>query len=544
MLRLMMHRMRTSWGAVALAAVLLLVPPARGQDAEPPKDEKPAPARQPYAGSAKELAGRYEHVQLRQIGLSRGERPLRLLTVLPRSEGAVVALEETTWSALLVAHLSGLRSADETRLALDIAARLAEEDAASYPAGAAFHVLLDANPDATAAADRGLPRAGNDHPVDEDADGEIDEDPPEDLDGDGRISWMRFPDPAGQLSDTREGDAAAAPAAPVFAAPEKGRPRTHRVVREGRDGDDDGAANEDGPGGVDLNRNFTVSFEEHSRGAGDWPISEPESRALMDLVVADERIGLVYELGAAETLAKRPAWTAAWPKLPEADQALYDGLRELHGPGAEVRRKEYAPGPGSLGVTVVHQLERIWVGRAPLGRAGPVWPARGARWPDHLVLRWRPVSGTGVPHGAELGDVALAPGRTAPKVRAETESAAAFLLSCARERARLEFVETTSYVIEGVLGITTRIVNRGRLPTHTRRGADLREGRRPVNIRVRLPLGARVMAGKPLVQIERLGPGERSDELRFVVRGPSGTKVVVEASAPDAGMVTLEREIK
>src|SRR5262249_30318930 len=148
------------------------------------------------------------------------------------------------WEALLVAGLEGLRDRDETRLALDVAARLAE-DADSIPPRCAVRVLVDGDPDATAYAKDARIRAGNDFAVDEDQDGDVDEDGPDDVDGDGRISWMRFPDPAGELAGDERADAA------------KGRQPTHRLVREGRDDDGDGVWNEDGPGGVDVARNFT-----------------------------------------------------------------------------------------------------------------------------------------------------------------------------------------------------------------------------------------------------------------------------------------------
>jgi hypothetical protein len=534
-----MNRLRAL--LTASAALALAGAPAPAQDGEPPPAEE-QPVRKPYTGTLRQLVGRHDHVKLTSIGKSRGRRPLELLTILPVADGETPPLEETTWGALLVARLSGLRDQDESRLALDVASWLAEK-ADAFPPGAAFHVLVDANPDATAAARDGTRRAGNDHPVDEDLDGDTDEDGPDDLDGDGRISWMRYPDPSGELSDPLgRYDVPPGPRAPELADPEKGKPRTHRVVREGRDGDDDGKWNEDGPGGVDLSRNFTWEFEEHTRVAGAWPISEPESRALMDFLLADERIAVVYELGDAEIVAKAPKPTAAWPKLPEEDRKLYEGLRELHGKGAATQRREAAPGPGSLGGTAVHQLGRIWVGRAPLGRSGPAWPAPGSTWPSHLVMKWRPVSGTSVPKDAELGDPVAAEGKAPPAVSTETESVGAFLLACARERARIAFVDTELHRIEGVLGIRTRLVNQGRLPTHMKRGAEVK-GRRPINVRVKLPPDAHVLAGKPLVQVERLGPGERSDELKFVIRGTSGAKVVLEATGPDVETIRLEHEI-
>ena len=80
------------------------------------------------------------------------------------------------------------------------------------------------------------------------------------------------------------------------------------------------------------------------------------------------------------------------------------------------------------------------------------------------------------------------------------------------------------------------------MPTHTQRGADVK-GRRPVNVRVKLPEGASLVAGRPLVQIERIAAGAESEPLVYVVKGTSGAKVVVEAVGPDTGVVTTEAVI-
>ena len=85
-------------------------------------------SRQPFVGSAHELAAANEHVSIRTIGSTAGGRGLSLLSV-----GA----PDATWATLVVARLDGRRSADETRLAVDIAAWLVENRAA-LPPGCAF----------------------------------------------------------------------------------------------------------------------------------------------------------------------------------------------------------------------------------------------------------------------------------------------------------------------------------------------------------------------------------------------------------------------
>jgi hypothetical protein len=517
---------------LAVIALVLAAPlGAHAQDEPPPTDEstdEPAsepesPPREPYAGTAEELAAAHPHVTSRSIGRTAGDRELRLITIGDAN---------AEWAALVVTKAHGRRPADESRLALDVASWLAEH-IGELPERTVFHVLADANPDASAAV---WPRAGNDRPVDEDADGDVDEDGADDVDGDGAISWMRYPDPTGEWSFDDEDR-------PVRAEPAKGAARTHRIVAEGRDDDGDGAWNEDGPGGVDISRNFTWAFEEHVAAAGRWPASESETRAIMDLILAEQRIALVYEVGGAESVASTPGWSEAWQKLPDDDAGLLEGLRELHEDGAVEERRSHGPGHGSLGGAVWHQLGRIWMGRAPLDRVGAVWPDGDTVWPEHLMVSWTAADGEGLPEGAEIATIEphdeVAP---PPAVFAETPSIGAFLRDVAAARARVSFTDTVATGASGVLRLRTRLVNTGRLPTHTVRGAELR-ARRPLNVRVILPDGASLAGGRPLVQIERLAPGGASDELAWVVAGRAGDTVRIEVTGPDTGTVVHEERI-
>ncbi len=509
-------------------------------DPDKPDPDKPAPEPyEPYAGTATALAEAHVHVGLATVATSAGGRPFELLTITNPD-----AAEPPEWIAFVIAGLHGRRPADESELAVAVAGWLADQ-AEELPPEVAVQVLADANPDARAARH---PRAGNDTRVDDDQDGEWNEDGPDDVNGDEHLGWMRYPDPTGQLSVAAD---EAETSAPVWAEPTKGKPRTHRLVPEGRDIDDDGLWNEDGPGGVDLSRNFTWRFEEHVPATGRWPASEVATKRLMDHLVADERIALVLEIGGADTSVKNPGSNEAWPKLPDDDNALLDTLRSLLDETKRadaLKGRPHAPGPGSLGSTVVHQFGRMWIGRAPLGRSGAVWPDADAIWPEHLAIRWTPVEGAGLPPGAEVASIVPAVLEAedeplpVPSAASEGHDLAAFLLAAAKARADVSFTGTAATGSSGVLRLRTKIVNTGRLPTHTARGAAVR-GRRPLNVHVVLPRGAKLLAGKPHVQIERLGPGAASGELAWVISGASGGSVRIEVSGPDTGTDVLVEQI-
>ena len=86
-----------------------------------------------------------------------------------------------------------------------------------------------------------------------------------------------------------------------------GETGTHTLYTEGVDSDGDGFLNEDGPGGVDLNRNFQHEHIPTTRpDAGPHMVSEPESRALMDFAVDNGHIGAVLTFGHSDNLVTAP----------------------------------------------------------------------------------------------------------------------------------------------------------------------------------------------------------------------------------------------
>jgi murein tripeptide amidase MpaA len=158
-------------------------------------------------------------------------------------------------------------------------------------------------------------------PWDDDHDGLVDEDGPEDLNGDGLITWMRVADADGEfIPDPVE------PRLLMKADHTKGERGAWRLLAEGRDNDGDKEWNEDGLGGVNFNRNFPYSFRFFAPWAGRHQVSEVETRALADFVVSHPNIGIVFTFGAADNLVQTPKGEA--PKRPpvalhEDDVAWY-----------------------------------------------------------------------------------------------------------------------------------------------------------------------------------------------------------------------------
>lgn len=119
-------------------------------------------------------------------------------------------------------------------------------------------------------------------PVDNDQDGALDEDGPDDLNGDGSISYMRIPDPNGRWIPHPD-----YPEYFMVQAPADERGEYSLIWTEGIDNDGDGRINEDDAGGYDPNRNWPYDWQPNyvQFGSHELPASLPETRAVIDFVL-------------------------------------------------------------------------------------------------------------------------------------------------------------------------------------------------------------------------------------------------------------------
>jgi hypothetical protein len=154
----------------------------------------------------------------------------------------------------------------------------------------------------------------------------------EDVDGDGRVLTMRWPDPNGIW---------------------KAHPDDRRllVARRPDDGPDDGPywrlcdegtiVDYDGFGiplpepveGLDLNRNYPAGWTTAQRGAGDFPGSEPEIQALLRAVAARPNICAYNAFHTCGGMLLRPSSVRADSDLPPDDVQVW---KELSARGTEL----------------------------------------------------------------------------------------------------------------------------------------------------------------------------------------------------------------
>jgi hypothetical protein len=166
-----------------------------------------------------------------------------------------------------------------------------------------YYIVPRVNPDGAEAMGAPLKwaRRTNARPYDDDNDGRTDEDGPEDLNKDGVVTVMRVKDPNGAyIVDPEE------PRLMRRADPKKGEKGEYAVSWEGIDNDGDGFINEDGPGGVNINRNFMHEYPYFKPEAGQYMVSEAETRAMLEFMVSHRNIGAILTFGESDNLVTAP----------------------------------------------------------------------------------------------------------------------------------------------------------------------------------------------------------------------------------------------
>lgn len=202
-----------------------------------------------------------------------------------------------------------------------------------------FYICPMVNPDGVHnSVDKGLSQRQNSMLRDDDGDGKVNEDGPDDLNGDGLITMFRTRDARGTyVADDED------PRLMVRLRPNErtDKPRWS-VVLEDKDNDGDKRRGEDPEAGIDLNRNFPEGWwndQGFAGGSGDYPTSAPESRALAEFFVTHPNISMAQFYHTMGGFTYRPLGTAPHTRLDPRDVAVLDfvmGKRYLEIIGEEV----------------------------------------------------------------------------------------------------------------------------------------------------------------------------------------------------------------
>lgn len=174
-------------------------------------------------------------------------------------------------------------------------------------------------------------------PHDNDQDGLLDEDEAEDLDGDGIIYQIRRRPKEGE-----EGTHRIDPRDPKGRLMERIQQGGDWIVQtEGIDNDGDGKVNEDGIGGLDLHRNYLENWRPDKGGdltnrgytqdgAGEFPLSESETRATVLWMLSHPNISIVNSMDTRVPMHLRPPSTSkSEERMYPEDLAYYKKYDEL-----------------------------------------------------------------------------------------------------------------------------------------------------------------------------------------------------------------------
>ena len=429
-------------------------------------------------------------------------------------------------------------------------------------------------------------------PYDSDGDGLVDEDAAEDLDNDGFIRQMRRYVGAGKGNATKD--------------PKDLQGRAMRRVPQGQgdyetypegiDNDLDGRYNEDGIGGLDLHRNYPENWrpmrEATGRGytqggSGEYPLSEPETRAVFLFLMTHPNVGLAQSLDTAVPMILRgPSTASSEEGMYYEDAALaakFDkkGMEITGYPWAGDTYHVYATRGGANPVTGDPPRDAPIFGHGPdfgYSYFGVIWYGdeiwNGGRFTDFdkdgrvdeaEVLRWldenRPGKGdfqawTPFRH-PQLGDVEIGGlnpkfwGQNPPADMIETwaKNEAMFNLYLARQLAQVKLASlavTPAKAGAGVFEVKATVTNEGLMPTALEVAKRVKIVR-PDVCTIRLGSGqelAKTSDGKiqpTMIEIGWLKPGE-TKTVTWHVKG-AGTATVSVASTR-GGIDRRDAEVK
>ncbi|MDP6693568.1 MAG: M14 family metallopeptidase, partial [Phycisphaerales bacterium] len=245
------------------------------------------------------LAESSDSVSLTTIGTSRNGQTIQSIRVSIDSE----VNPENRPAILVVAGIDGdhlLGSEVAVELVLELLNR-DDESTTNLLKNNTVYIIPQVNPDAAeyyfSPIQNGQRR--NLRPFDNDRDGLIDEDGVDDLNGDGYITLMRVRDQEKATRTVNPDN----PRLDKKPDPLEGESAEFVLYTEGIDNDEDGEFNEDGIGGVDLNKNFMHGYKYHGDGSGPWQLSEPETKALIKFVLQHQQIAAIVVYGQHDTLS-------------------------------------------------------------------------------------------------------------------------------------------------------------------------------------------------------------------------------------------------
>ncbi len=410
----------------------------------------------------------------------------------------------------------------------------------------------------------------------------------EDVDGDGRVLSMRIRDPHGTYKKH-----ATEPRLMVPREPGEHGGDYYRLIPEGRLTHFDGVTIQANPDreGLDLNRNFPAQWRQEFEqlGAGPYPASEPEVRAMVDFIVKHPNIGAVISYHTHSGVILRPMGTRSDDDMAPEDLWSIKRFSEL---GAQLtgypaisifHEFKYHPKEVITGTQdwayehlgTLFWVVEIWSPNKEAGITGYKWIDWYREHPvedDLKLLAWSDAECEGKAYAdwkpfthPELGEVEIGgwdkPNywRNPPPHLREREAARfpAWMTQIGLSLPRLEVLSAQAEPLgDGCWRVRFAVVNSGWLSAAVTKRAIERKVARGVVFEIGLPEGTALVGGKARVEGPHLeGHAPRQSQHAFlpnrtlsgdralvewVVRGVPGSSVSLSARADRAGAVRID----
>lgn len=438
------------------------------------------------------------------------------------------------------------------------------------PPGVRLLVVPSVAPDVLDRVAAGARPDGRFHePFDEDGDGLVDEDGPDDVDGDGQVLDLLVRDASGPWCIAEDGRT-------LLRAGPQDAPR-YRRCREGLDDDGDGAFNEDGAAGIDLARHFPVGWAGPGALEGSRPLSVSTTRALA-LWIAARRPNIALLFGGdhggvhVHSANASDSGGRALAERMGVDLARFTGRRDVHRTVGSAREGamgdwlaqvlgtttvEIAPwGPGVLGrdgrplgpASLEAPLPAVSGQRMAMSRSPQAAETAWGRWLDDVrggvgFVDWHPVDlgggVTGLVGGWEARSRWNPPER---QIGAALEGIDRLVEEFVAGLPRLDIAVVEAERDGRLVRVTVEVVNRGMFPTNVLGGAPaLAEGAGDLELSIRAACEISHLAGSPKVEIVGgLGANGASRRVTWLVHVDEGATLEVEAKGPHGLRVMRE----
>jgi hypothetical protein len=497
----------------------------------------------------KQLDSQFKEVILRSLGKTEGGKDLWVLEIGTDSLHQKPAM-------VVVGGVEGFHL-----LGVELSVQFAEKLLASNKETidkTTFYIFPNLSPDAYVQYFEPLKyeRRGNAAKVDHDRDGKAGEDGYEDLNGDGLITMMRIATPIGDHVPIENRPELLKPA-----NPQKGEKGQYLYLREGTDKDNDGSFNEDPEEGIAFNKSLTYQFPAFEPLAGDYPVSQKESRLLLDYLYDHPNIYTVFTFGPADNLSKpltydsHKASQRVVTSIQKEDEALNHWISEKY-------RKLLPEDPfhnGNQGTDGdFFQWAYFHFGRLSLSTPGWFLPslkdeedqvyasqeANFLAWADsqgmqNHVVEWSKVNHPDFPeNNVEVGGLKpfVLHNPAFHQVDSLAQIHTEFISELAKMHPQLGFIDVkTEKLDRGLTRVKVKLFNDSPLPTHTALG---KKSRWLKKIRVELSTVAEnLLSGQKITLIDHLDPyGSR--EISWIVKEVN--TLTIKAGAPHTGTVSLD----